>query len=186
MGNLKGLETFVIVGLCISAVALVSWVLLTEGNIDLDNLEGLLGNNSNKTKVKDLGTIDLGTDELIVKELCDPDTTDLQREEIVNRYKGKYITCTGAVRSIKEESVWEFNGEKRKFLIMSVWHCKKTYSTDIGIIMKADQREELLKLKEGDKVRYRAKFKGRNSIFSKPYVSGWYRAEDGEILAWSR
>ena len=179
MGNLKGLETFVIVGLCISAVALLSWVLLTEGNIDLDNLEGLLGNNSNKTKVKDLGTIDLGTDEFIVKEWCDPDTTELQRKEIVNRYKGKYITCTGTVMWVSEESGW-ISGRKGGVLIMRVRHCKETFSSDKEIIMRDDQRGELLKLKKGDKVRYRAKFKGCG------YSTISCKAEDGEILAWSR
>ena len=99
-------------------------------------------------------------------EWCDTTLTDLQRQEMFKKYKGKYITWTGEVSAISE--TW---GD----LTLQVKHCPDSLTTDIIITMKDNQKDKLLKLKEGDTVTYKAKLERFGTILG-------LSAEDGEII----
>jgi len=101
---------------------------------------------------------------------CSKSLTDLQREEMFNKYKGKHIIWTCEVKNIEESNSRLIMGVKGKFSTTSL-------DKDIRILidMKKYQKDKLLKLKIGDTVKYTAKL----THFSDPFQ---LYAEDGTII----
>jgi hypothetical protein len=79
---------------------------------------------------------------------CDDSATDLQKEEVFEKFKDKYVEWAGEVVSVSE-SFGKYS--------LQVRHCDSTLTSDITIQMKEDQKNKLLELKEGYLVTYRAK-----------------------------
>lgn len=103
----------------------------------------------------------------IENQWCDTHLTDLQRQDMFDtKYKDKYITWTGEVASVSE--TWSS-------LMIQVKHCPQSFSADITVTMRDDQRDKLLKLQEGDRVTYKAKLTRFGTIV------GLY-ADDGVVL----
>ena len=81
--------------------------------------------------------------------MCDPSATTLQKDyKFETQFKGEYIQWTGIVSSIKES--WGSYS-------LHVKHCSSTFTSDITIEMTDDQKNNLLKYREGDKITYQAK-----------------------------
>jgi TM2 domain-containing membrane protein YozV len=81
--------------------------------------------------------------------LCNPSATDLQKKNVFDKnFKDQYVEWTGIVSSISE-SFGSYT--------LQVKHCPNTFISDNTIIMKKDQKDNLLKYKEGQRITYRAK-----------------------------
>ena len=80
---------------------------------------------------------------------CEKDATTLQKSESFKKFKNKYIQWTGKVNYIRENSDGSYN--------LDVEHCIGAFGTDIEVTMKSNQKNNLLKLREGDTVTYIAK-----------------------------
>ena len=97
---------------------------------------------------------------------CDTTLTNLQRQDLFDKeFYNKYIIWTGKVQSVSD-----FGGLRLD--VNGI--CPNAYYSDMDILMREDQRDELLKLKVGDTVKYKARL--RRFI----YMS--ISADDGVVL----
>ena len=80
--------------------------------------------------------------------ICDSQATSLQKEEEFKKFKNQYVEWEGEVMSISE-SLGNYN--------LHVKHCPNTFVSDVSIVMKDDQKDKLLKYRESDTIKYRAK-----------------------------
>ena len=81
--------------------------------------------------------------------LCDSSATNLQKRDVFDKnFKDKYVEWTGRVSSISE-SLGSYK--------LQVKHCPSTFTSDIIVTMKDDQKDKLLKYTEGESITYRAK-----------------------------
>jgi len=79
----------------------------------------------------------------------DSTATSLQKESFFDEnFKGKYVTWSGTVASV---------GESMGSYTVSVKHSSKSLISDATIVMRDDQKDKLLQLKEGSKITYTAK-----------------------------
>lgn len=100
---------------------------------------------------------------------CDTNSTSLKKKALFeDNFKDRYVTWAGTVSSIRESS--------GKY-ILGVKHCDDTWTEDIDIKMRPDQKDALLDLKEGDQVTYTAKMKSIGGLLT------GLGAEDGVILS---
>ncbi|MFH1471446.1 MAG: hypothetical protein ABIF85_00980 [Nanoarchaeota archaeon] len=99
---------------------------------------------------------------------CDEDATALQKKTLFEeKFKGQYVNWTGEVSRVAE-SYGNY--------VLNVKHCPDTFTSDIRITMKKDQKDKLLKLPEGDEVTYIAKLTDFGEIMG-------LSANDGEIVS---
>ncbi len=99
--------------------------------------------------------------------LCDSDVTNLQKKDFFDKnFKDNYVEWTGEVSSISE-SFGQY--------VLQVKHCLLTFTSDIMVTMKKDQKDKLLSFKEGDTVTYRAKLTRIGDILG-------MSATEGEII----
>ena len=109
------------------------------------------------------------TDQEFLTEYCNSDTTTLKKETLFNEnLKGQYVTWTGTVKTISESS-----GNYK----MGVKLCESTWTWDIDVTMRADQRNTLLNLNERDQVTFKAKMKSIGGFLTD------LAAEDGQIIS---
>ena len=79
----------------------------------------------------------------------DSTATTLQKESFFDEnYKGKYVTWSGTVTSVSE-SMGSYT--------VSVKHSSQSLFSDVTVVMRDDQKDKLLQLKEGSKITYTAK-----------------------------
>lgn len=98
---------------------------------------------------------------------CDLDATSLQKEDKFNsELKDKYVQWTGEVSSISDS--WGSYS-------LSVKHCPSTWISDISVTMKDSEKDKLLKLKDGDKVTYKAKITSYGDLLG-------FSASEGQII----
>ena len=100
------------------------------------------------------------------KIICNKDATNLQKQEEFKRFKDKYIQWTGKVSSISE-SYGRYSTQ--------IKHCSATFTSDILVTMKNDQKDILLKYKEGDIITYKAKLTRLGDILG-------LSADEGEVI----
>lgn len=99
--------------------------------------------------------------------LCDSDVTNLQKKDFFDKnFKDNYVEWTGEVSSISE-SFGQY--------VLQVKHCPLTFTSDIMVTMKKDQKDKLLSFREGDTVTYRAKLTRIGDILG-------MSATDGEVI----
>lgn len=99
--------------------------------------------------------------------LCDSDATNLQKRDVFDKeFKDRYVEWTGEVRSISES--WGS-------YTLQVRHCGLTFTSDIIITMKDDQKDKLLQYMEGDTITYRAKLIRLGDIIG-------LSASEGEVI----
>ena len=80
---------------------------------------------------------------------CDSGATYLQKQALFDdQFKNKYVKWSGTVSSVSE--TWGS-------YTLQVKHCPDTWTSDILVTMKDDQKNALLQLREGDRVTYIAK-----------------------------
>ena len=100
--------------------------------------------------------------------LCDPDSTSLQKHDQFEReFENQYVQWTGIVSSIMEI------GSNRYAL--TVKHCASTFTSDITINMREEERSRLLNYREGDRVTYHAKLIRSGDILG-------ISASDGQLI----
>lgn len=99
---------------------------------------------------------------------CDTDATDLQKQNMFDRYKNKYITTTGEIEIIHTD------GE------VYLTHCDGTWTWDIEVEMQSNQIERLLGYKEGDTMTYKARLTTFNPH---AILSSELSADDGEVIS---
>ncbi|KAF5415194.1 MAG: hypothetical protein C5S48_06315 [Candidatus Methanogaster sp.] len=98
---------------------------------------------------------------------CDADATNLQKQTLFDdQFKNKYVKWSGTVSSVSD--TWGS-------YTLQVKHCPDTWVSDIVVTMRADQKNELLQLREGDRVTYIAKLTRCGDLLG-------ISAEDGEIV----
>ncbi len=103
--------------------------------------------------------------------LCESDATNLQKQSLFDeQFKNKYVEWTGEVTSISE-SLGKY--------VLHVKHCPNTFTSDIMIDMKDNQKSQLLQYKEGDTITYRAKLVRYGNILG-------ISADEGEIVSTSQ
>ena len=96
----------------------------------------------------------------------DSTATALQKESFFDdNYKGKYVTWSGTVASV---------GESMGSYTVSVKHSSRSLISDVTVVMRDDQKDKLLQLKEGSKITYTAKLTSYGELL------GIY-GEDGTI-----
>ncbi|MBI2631986.1 hypothetical protein HYW75_03210 [Candidatus Pacearchaeota archaeon] len=93
--------------------------------------------------------------------ICDTEATNLQKQDLFKRkFKDQYVEWSGEISSISE-------GNK-----VQVKHCPNTWTSDIIITMKSDQRDQLLQFREGDIITYRAKLTRLGDILGLSAIDG--------------
>lgn len=93
---------------------------------------------------QEISVVSTTFDDFAIK--CDLDATNLQKQDLFKKsFKDKYVEWTGEVTSISE-------GNR-----VQVKHCPSTFTSDILISMRNDQRDKLLEIREGDSITYRAR-----------------------------
>lgn len=98
-------------------------------------------------KPKEVAVVSNSFDDFSIK--CDRDATNLQKQDLFkSKFKNNYVEWTGEVSSISE-SFGKYT--------LQVKHCPLTFTSDILVQMKDDQREKLLTFRDGDQITYRAK-----------------------------
>ncbi len=96
----------------------------------------------------------------------DPDSTQLQKESFFDEnFKGKYVTWSGTVSTVTESS---------GSYAVQVVHKSSTLVSDVRVEFRADQKDKLIQLKEGDPITYTAKMTRYGEILG-------MSAEDGVI-----
>lgn len=99
--------------------------------------------------------------------LCNSDATDLQKKnKFETKFQDQYVQWTGQVVTIDQQS---------GAYVLKVRHCPTTISYDVEIRTRTDQLDNLLSLKEGQTVTYKAKL-------TKLGVFDYLYAIDGEII----
>ncbi len=99
--------------------------------------------------------------------LCDTNATNLQKQDaFTSKFKDKHVQWSGTVSSISQSG-----GSYR----LQIKHCPDTFVSDIVITMKDDQKDNLLPLKEGDKITYKAKLTRLGDILG-------LSAQNGEVV----
>lgn len=99
---------------------------------------------------------------------CDEDATALQKKTLFDeKFKGQYVNWTGEITRVAE-SYGNY--------VLNVKHCPDTWTSDISITVKKDQKDRLLQLTEGDEVTYIAKLTDFGEIMG-------LSANDGEIVS---
>jgi len=97
----------------------------------------------------------------------DPDSTQLQKESFFDEnFKGKYVTWSGTVSTVSESS---------NSYAVQVVHKSSTLISDVRVEFRADQKDKLLQLKEGDPITYTAKMTRYGEILG-------MSAEDGVVV----
>jgi len=141
-----------------------------QEDVDL-NLNREATEDSNKQSAKEVAKknqIQLVSEDFSDYEIyCDDEATSLQKEVYFDEnLKSKYVKWTGEVRSVSD-SFGSYN--------LQIRHCDFTFSSDILIKMKDDQKSKLLQLNEGDDVTYIARLKTFGEILG-------LSADKGEIV----
>ncbi|WP_162198686.1 hypothetical protein, partial [Methanosarcina mazei] len=96
----------------------------------------------------------------------DPDSTQLQKESFFDEnFKDKYVTWSGTVSTVTESS---------GSYAVQVVHKSSTLISDVRVEFRADQKDKLIQLKEGDPITYTAKMTRYGEILG-------MSAEDGVI-----
>ena len=93
--------------------------------------------------------------------------TDTQKAELWKDYEGKIVEWTGEVSDIKEGT---FSGYS-----LLIKMNKSTLTHDLNIGLDDSQKEKVLKISKGDKVKFRGKLSNWGSILA-------ITLSDGEIL----
>ena len=108
-------------------------------------------------------------DEEFLEMYCNSESTTLKKETLFNEnLKGQYVTWEGTVQTISEYS---------SGYTMGVKLCDSTWTWDIDVVMRDDQKNILLNINEGDKVTFKAKMKKIGGFLTD------LSAEDGQIIS---
>lgn len=95
--------------------------------------------------------------------------TDLQKEDLFDtKYKNEYVQWSGTVASVSEGWLGGYT--------LQVKHCPQTFTSDIVISLKDDQKQNALKIMQGGRVTYRAKLTRWGSILG-------FSADEGVIIS---
>lgn len=129
---------------------------------------GTLASNEEQTleqeslQPKEIPIVSNSFDDFVI--LCDRDATDLQKQDLFNRqFKNNYVEWTGEISRISDKNR------------VQVKHCPSTFTSDILVQMRDDQREKLLTFREGNLITYRAKLTRLGDILG-------LSATDGEVI----
>lgn len=109
------------------------------------------------------------TNEEFLEVYCNSETTTLKKETLFDEnMKGEYVTWKGTVKTISESS-----GNYK----MGIKLCDSTWTWDLDVTMRSDQKNDLLNLNEGDEITFKAKLKSIGGLLID------LSAEDGQIMS---
>ena len=104
----------------------------------------------------------------------DPDSTQLQRESFFDEnFKDKYVTWSGTVSTVTESS---------GSYAVQVVHKSSTLISDVRVEFRADQKDKLIQLKEGDPITYTAKMTRYGDILGMSAEDGVVVSTDGKEI----
>jgi len=147
--------------------AIILWILIGFGFIGAlfgeDTPETLKQETQQQEQPKEISVVSKSfEDDFSI--LCDREATNLQKHDIFDkRLKDRYVEWSGEVSSISEGPT------------LQVKHCYNTLISDIVVRMKQNQKDKLMKYREGDQITYKAKLTRLGDILG-------LSATDGEVI----